>query len=75
MTDQKPTPTREVYQRALRTLIQLIAAGGLTALTDQLASDMPAHVAPYLVILYAFVVSWAQNFIESKHPELTILKK
>ena len=73
--EQKPTPTKEVYQRAARTFLQLVAAGGLTALTNQIADDLPVTVAPYLVIVYGFVVSWAQNYLESKDVIPTILKK
>jgi hypothetical protein len=72
---QKPTPTKEVWQRAARTIIQLIAAGGLTALTDQIASDLPANYAVYFMILYTAVVSWSQNYLESKEVIPTILKK
>lgn len=72
---QKPTPPMEVRQRAIRTLLQLVAAGGLTALTDQIASDLPSSYAPYFVIVYTFIVSWAQNYLESKDVIPTILKK
>lgn len=72
---QKITPGREVWQRAARTFLQLVAAGGLTALTDQIASDLPLSYAPYLVIGYGVVISWAQNFVEEHYPSLTILKK
>ncbi len=73
--EQKDTPQREVYQRVARTLLQLVAAGGLTALTNQLAQDMPIIYAPYLVIVYGVLVTFAQNYVESIKPELTILKK
>lgn len=51
-------------RRFLRTLLQLIAGGALTALVDQLATDVPASLAPYLVIGFTLLVTLAQNTLE-----------
>ena len=50
--------------RVARTLLQLIVGGGLYALTQQLAKDVPQAYAPYLVIFYTLLVALAQNLIE-----------
>lgn len=72
---EQPTPKVEVWQRALRTFIQLVAAGGLTALTDQIGHDLPVQYSAYFVIFYGFLVSFAQNYAESQGWIPTILKK
>lgn len=62
------------WGRIVRTLIQLIAGGGLYALTQQLSSDLPGTYAPYLVILYTLIVSAAQNYLEDEGVVKPILK-
>lgn len=72
---QKITPRREVWQRVARTGLQLVAAGGLTVLTDQIASDLQPQYAAYFLAVYTLGLTWLQNFIEEQWPQVTILKK
>lgn len=51
--------------RVTRTLIQLVAAGGLYALTQQVADDVPTRYAPYVLLGYTLLVTLAQNLVES----------
>lgn len=51
-------------RRALRTLVQLIAGGGLTALVDQVALDVPDSYRPYVFIASTVIVTLAQNVAE-----------
>ena len=60
--------------RILRTLLQLIAGGALTALTDQLATDIPAAYAPYLVIAYTLLVTAVQNYLEETGTVKPVMK-
>lgn len=57
---------KDSKRRAIRTLVQLIAGGGLAALTQQLAGDVPAAYVPYLMIGYTTAVSLAQNYAEDQ---------
>jgi hypothetical protein len=50
--------------RILRTLLQLLAGGAFTALFDQIVTDVPVHVAPYLALIFTLLVTVAQNSIE-----------
>ncbi|MDQ2684107.1 MAG: hypothetical protein M3Y37_11335 [Chloroflexota bacterium] len=50
--------------RIIRSLLQLIAGGGLTALFLQLAEDVPESYAPYLVLLGTGLVAVAQILVE-----------
>lgn len=72
---QKLTPRREVWQRVARTGLQLVAAGGLTALTTQVSEDVGPEYSVYILAGYTFVLTWLQNFVEETWPKLTILKK
>lgn len=72
---QQLTTARDFWQRIARTLIQLIAAGGLTTLINQIVTDIPADWAPYILILNTLIVAAAQNGIENRYPAVTILKK
>ena len=51
-------------RRTIRTLIQLVASGGLTWLTDQLAHDLDPVWVPYMMGTYTLVVVLAQNYLE-----------
>jgi len=62
-------PTR----RALRTLLQLIAAGGLTALVSVLADGLSPYWAGVVTILAGVVVTFTQNYLESTGTIPTIL--
>lgn len=50
--------------RIVRSVLQLIAGGGLTALFLQLAEDVPESYAPYLVLLSTGLVAIAQILVE-----------
>ena len=50
--------------RVVRSVLQLIAGGGLTALFLQIAEDVPESYAPYLVLLSTGLVAIAQILIE-----------
>jgi hypothetical protein len=64
----------EATSRILRTVLQLIAGGALTALTDQIASDIPASYAPYIVLGYTLLVTAVQNYLEETGAMKPILK-
>lgn len=61
-------------RRALRTLVQLVAGGGLTALVDQLAQDLPDAYRPYIFIASTVIVTLAQNYAEDRNWIPSILK-
>ena len=50
--------------RIVRTVLQLVAGGLLYGLTEQLAKDIPARYAPYLILGYTLLVTVAQNVLE-----------
>ena len=52
-------------RRTLRTLLQLIAAGGFTALVTQISKDVPDSYAPYILLVSALIVTLAQNLLEN----------
>lgn len=52
--------------RVVRTAIQLSAAGVFTELFLQVAHDVPASYAPYIVIGSTLVVTFAQNIAEEE---------
>ena len=54
----------DATRRAIRTAVQLVAAGGLTWLTEQLAKDLPAAYVPYLLGCYTVLVTLCQNKVE-----------
>ena len=58
--------TDTAIRRGLRTLLQLLAAGGFTALFDQVAKDVPSSYAPYVLIVSALVIAIAQNWLENE---------
>lgn len=51
-------------ERTLRTLVQLVAAGGLTWLTEALANDLPPGSVPYMLGVYTVLVTLCQNAVE-----------
>lgn len=65
----------DAKSRILRTVLQLIAGGALTALTEQLATDMPAAYAPYLLIGYTLLVTAVQNYAEDAGLMKPVAKK
>jgi len=50
--------------RIVRSALQLIAGGGLTALFLQIANDVPDSWAPYIVLVSTGVVVGAQILVE-----------
>jgi hypothetical protein len=50
--------------RILRTMAQLLAAGGFTALFEQVAKDVPASYTPYVLLVSMLLVTIAQNVLE-----------
>lgn len=50
--------------RILRTLVQLIAGGLLTAFVDQVIKDIDPTYAPYVVIAATALVTICQNLVE-----------
>jgi hypothetical protein len=51
--------------RVLRTALQLVAAGGLTALLGQLAKDVPVQYSAYILLGSVLLVTFCQNLLES----------
>lgn len=51
-------------RRILRTIAQLIAGGLLYGLSEQIATDVPAAYAPYVVLISTLIVSVSQNLLE-----------
>ena len=54
----------EATSRIIRTLIQLGAGGALTALFDQIVTDVPSGIAPYVALMFTLFVTEAQNTAE-----------
>jgi hypothetical protein len=57
--------TRDSMWRIFRSVLQLIAGGGLTALLYQVAKDLPEGYAPYITLLSTGIVVLAQNAVEA----------
>jgi hypothetical protein len=57
--------TRDSMWRIFRSVLQLIAGGGLTALLYQVAKDLPEGYAPYITLLSTGIVVLAQNAYEA----------
>lgn len=55
----------DALSRILRTLAQLVAGGAFTALFDQIVRDVPFAYVPYVSLIFTFLVTIAQNSIES----------
>ena len=53
-------------RRALRTLFQFIAAGGLTALVDEITAGLTGSAVAAVFALAALVVTYAQNELEDR---------
>ena len=58
--------TNDWWRRGVRTIIQLIAGGGLTALFQQVATDLDAQYTAYVLMLSTFLVTVAQNYCEDQ---------
>lgn len=59
--------------RFLRTLLQLVAAGGLTAVVAAVA-DLAPNAKPVVLAISALAVTLAQNLLESSGKVPTILE-
>jgi hypothetical protein len=57
--------TRDSMWRIFRSVLQLIAGGGLTALLYQVAKDLPEGYAPYITLLSTGIIVVAQNAVEA----------
>jgi hypothetical protein len=57
--------TTDAKWRIIRSVLQLIAGGGLGELFRQLATDVPESYAPYIMLLSAGLVMAAQNIYEA----------
>lgn len=57
--------TRDSMWRIVRSLIQLVAGGGLTVLFTQIAKDTPDRYDPYVFMLSTLIVVIAQNVYET----------
>lgn len=55
---------KRAINRAIRTLLQLVAAGGLTALVAALGDGLDTESAALLTIGWGVVVAFAQNLLE-----------
>lgn len=56
---------RDSMWRVIRSLVQLAAGGGLSALFLQIASDTPDKYDPYVLMLSTLAVIVAQNLGEA----------
>lgn len=61
-------------RRALRTILQLVASGGLTALVNAIAGGLSPATSVLVLALFQVIVTYAQNFLEDNTSFPTILK-
>lgn len=61
-------------RRAIRTLLQLIASGGLTALVDSFAGGLSPESATLLLMINTVLVTFLQNYLEDNTSFPAILK-
>jgi hypothetical protein len=64
----------DTVNRALRTLMQLIAGGGLTALVGMLLDGLSPEAAAFTTVITTFLVTFAQNWLEEHSVIPTVLK-
>lgn len=62
------------FSRIGRTVLQLIAAGGLTALFEQITLDLPEPYNVYFPLIVAFLVTTLQNVLEDRGAVPALLK-
>jgi hypothetical protein len=53
------------YRKALRTVIQLVAAGGLTAAVNQIADGLAPNTKVYVIAGWTVLLALAQNTLET----------
>lgn len=68
----QPAATRGL-NKGLRTLLQTIAGGGLTALVSALAGGLNPSLGGLLIAAFTALVAYLQNYFESKGAIPTIL--
>jgi len=64
----------KAIKRAVRSFIQFVAAGGVTALVDQLIVDLDPETAVIITIAFGTFVSYLQNALEDAGTVKPILK-
>jgi hypothetical protein len=62
------------FHRVVRTLLQLIVAGGLTALVNTFASGLDPSWMAFVLAGWQLVVTAAQNYLEATNVIPAILK-
>lgn len=65
----------DYLKRGIRTLIQLVASGGLTALVDKLAGGLDPSYVALVLSGWQVVVTLAQNWLEDNTAFPAVLKK
>jgi len=55
----------DAFWRVVRSLLQLIAGGGLTVLFTQIVKDTPDQYDPYIWMVNTLIVVIAQNALEA----------
>jgi hypothetical protein len=68
------TRNSDAVRRALRTLFQFIAAGGLTELVDEVAADLTGTAKAAVFMVAALVITYAQNELEDRGAIPAVLK-
>jgi membrane associated rhomboid family serine protease len=58
-------PSNTGVRRGIRTLLQTVAGGGLTALVTVIAGGLPVATSGALVAIFGALVALAQNWLES----------
>lgn len=61
-------------RRAIRTLLQLVASGGLTALIEYIAGGLSPFISGLLLVVNTVLVTFAHNYLEDNTSFPTILK-
>lgn len=60
-------------KKAIRTVIQITAGGGLTALVDVIAGGMQPNTKLLVLTAWTVVITFAQNTLETAHVIPTLL--
>ena len=61
-------------QRVIRTFLQLLASGALTAFFTEVTGLLSVQFAPLILALFQMIVTFAQNYLEDTEKIPTILK-
>lgn len=65
---------QDATHRAIRTLLQLVAGGGTTALIDALVVSLTPSQQAIVTAVNVLVISFAQNWLEDHDKIPTLLK-